>query len=182
MTSPRIEPGTLRDLGVINNLVSIIAGRVVGGPRPNIFTTLGKQRRLFRAWLWYSAHMMPGGKLPRRETELIILRVATIRACDYELNHHRRIGRRVGLTSEQVSHVGDVAWSGWSDRERVLLTAATEFVEDRGISDITWDLLRDHLDEPASIEFLLLCGQYDSLATTLMTLRVQPEALPSTTN
>ncbi|GAA1733341.1 carboxymuconolactone decarboxylase family protein [Aeromicrobium alkaliterrae] len=174
--TPRIAPGGLRELGLVNHGISTLAGKVVGGPRPNIFTTLGRQRGLFRAWLWYSGRLMPGGKLPRRETELVILHVASTRECAYELNHHRRIGRRVGLTREQVEHAGDRAWSGWSSRERALLEAAHQFVTTRDIDDAAWATLRDHLDEATAIEFCLLCGQYDSLATTLMTLRVQPEA------
>ena len=76
MTTPRIAPGGLRELGVVNHLISTVAGRVLGGTRPNVFTTLGRQRGLFRAWLWYSAKMMPGGRLPRRETEMVILHIA----------------------------------------------------------------------------------------------------------
>ncbi len=174
MSTPRITPGGLRELGVVNHLISGVAGRVTGS-RPNIFTTLGRQRGLFRAWLWYSAKMMPGGRLPRRETELVILHIATLRECDYERSHHVRIGRRVGLTPEQIAHAGDDAWDGWTDRERVLLTAATQLVRDRDVDDPAWAALRAHLDEAEAIELLMLCGQYDSLATTLMTLRVQPD-------
>jgi AhpD family alkylhydroperoxidase len=174
-TTPRIAPGTRRELGLVNHAISSVAGRVIGGQRPNVFTTLGRQRGLFRAWLWYSAKMMPGGRLPRHETELVILHVATRRECEYELNHHRRIGLRVGLTVDQIEHVGDLAWSEWTDRQRALLTAADQLVTTRDIDDPTWETLRQHLDEATAIELLMLCGQYDSLATTLLTLRVQPE-------
>ena len=88
-----------------------------------------------------------------------------------------RIGRRVGLTPEQIAHAGDDAWDGWSHRERVLLTAATQLVRDATSTTPTWAALRAHLDEAEAIELLMLCGQYDALATTLMTLRVQPEEL-----
>jgi alkylhydroperoxidase family enzyme len=175
MTTPRITPGGLRELGVVNHVISAIAGRALGGPRPNIFTTLGRQRGLFRAWLWYSGKMMPGGKLPRRETEMVILHIATLRDCEYERRHHVRIGRRVGLSTEQVEHAGNDAWDGWSVRERALLTAATQLVRARDIDDPTWAALRAQLNEAETIELLMLCGQYDALATTLMTLRVQPE-------
>lgn len=175
MSTPRIAPGGLRELGVVNHLISALAGRVLGGPRPNIFTTLGRQRGLFRAWLWYSAKMMPGGHLPRRETELVILHIATLRDCEYERRHHHRIGRRVGLTAEQIEHAGDHSWDGWSVRERAMLAAVTQLVRDQNIDDPTWAALRAHLDEAETIELLMLCGQYDALATTLMTLRVQPE-------
>ena len=175
MTTPRIAPGGLRELGVVNHLISAVAGRVLGGTRPNVFTTLGRQRGLFRAWLWYSAKMMPGGRLPRRETEMVILHIATLRGCDYERRHHVRIGRRVGLTAEQIDHAGEADWAGWSVREKAMLAAAAQLVRQRDIDDPTWAALRAHLDEAETIELLMLCGQYDALATTLMTLRVQPE-------
>lgn len=175
MSTPRIEPGGLRELGLVNHLIATVAGRVIGGTRPRVFTTLGRQRGLFRAWLWYSSRMMPGGRLPRTETELVIVHIATLRECEYELRHHRRIGRSVGLRPEQIEHAGQDDWDGYTDREQALLSAATQYVRDRGIDDPTWDRLRHHLDEAEAIELLLLCGQYDSLATTLLTLRVQPE-------
>ncbi|MGJ9411996.1 carboxymuconolactone decarboxylase family protein [Aeromicrobium sp. CF4.19] len=175
MDSPRIAPGGLRELGLVNHVISGLAGRVIGGQRPNIFTTLGRRRGLFRAWLLYSATMMPGGKLPRTDTELVILHVAALRECEYERRHHERLGRRVGLSAQEVANAHDAAWDGWTPRRRSLLTAAGQLVRERDIDDATWAAVRDHLDEPTAIELLMLCGQYDSLATTLMTLRVQPE-------
>lgn len=171
--SARIEPGGLRELGLVNHGISGIAGRVIGGRRPNVFTTLGRQRRLFRAWLMFSAALMPFGRLPRTETELVILHVATLRGCDYELDHHRRIGRKVGLTPAQVEHVGDASWDGWTERQRMLLDATASLVRDRDLDDAAWARVREHLDEATAIELLMLCGQYDALATTLITLRVQ---------
>ena len=171
--TPRIAPGSRREIGLVNHLFATLAGKVTGGSRPNIFTTLGRQRGLFRAWLWYSGRLMPFGKLARRETELVINHIAHARGCDYELSHHQRMGRKVGMTAEQVEHAGDLSWSGWTARERAMLEAANQYVHQRDIDDATWTELRRHLDEATAIEFLLLCGQYDSLATTLMTLRVQ---------
>jgi alkylhydroperoxidase family enzyme len=175
MTTPRITPGGLRELGVVNSLISTVAGRVIGGQRPNVFTTLGRQRGLFRAWLWYSAKMMPGGRLPRHETEMVILHIASLRGCEYERRHHVRIGRRVGLTADQIDHAGDSDWDGWSVRQKAIFAAVTQLVRERDIDDPTWAALRAHLGEAETIELLMLCGQYDALATTLMTLRVQPE-------
>ncbi|MCW2825500.1 MAG: 4-carboxymuconolactone decarboxylase [Aeromicrobium sp.] len=175
MEPPRIAPGGLRELGLVNYAFATLAGRVVGGSKPHVFTTLGRQRRLFRAWLHFSGRLMPGGRLPRRESELVILRIATLRDCEYERRHHLRLGRRAGVTEEQIAHLDDLAWGGWSRRELALLTAATSLVETKNLDDATWAELRTHLDEPDTIELLLLCGQYDSLATTLLTLKVQPE-------
>lgn len=175
MSTPRIAPGTLKDLGIINKSFSVLAGKVVGGKELNIFTTLGRQRGLFRAWLWYSSKMMPGGKLPRRQTELVILRIATNRDCAYEYAHHARIGRKVGVTKDELANIRDAGWDGWSARERAIFAAVDQLGRTQDIDDDTWAELRRHLDEPETIELLLLSGQYESLATTLMTLRVQPD-------
>lgn len=175
MSTPRIAPGRLRELGLVNNTISMVAGRFMGGRRPNVFTTLGRQRGLFRAWLWYSSKLMPGGKLPRRETELVILRIATNRECDYEYGHHAHIGRRVGVTIEELDNIRNAGWSGWSARERAVFAAVDQLGMVKDIDDEAWGELRRHLDEPEAIELLLLSGQYESLATTLMTLRVQPD-------
>lgn len=172
---PRIAPGGRKELGWINYGFSTLAGRVIGTERPRVFTTLGRQRRLFRAWLHFSGRLMPGGTLPRHESELIILRIATLRDCEYERRHHLRLGRRAGVTDAQVEHLDDLTWPGWSARQLALLRAATQLVETKYIDDDGWAALRLHLDEATTIEFLLLCGQYDSLATTLLTLQVQPE-------
>ena len=173
--SPRVSPGGFRDLGLFNWTFSRLAGRATGGPPPNIFTTLGRQRGLFRGWLHFSAKLMPGGKFERRESELVILRVATLRSCAYELSHHERLGRKAGLTADQIAHVGDDSWDQWSTRDRLLLDVATSLVHTKDVDDALWSRMQAELTEPECIELLMLVGQYDSLATTLLTLRIQPE-------
>ena len=69
---------------------------------PNVFTTLARHRRLFRAWLRFASRLMPGGTLPRVDAELVILRVAHRCGSDYEWQHHARIGRAAGLSAEAV--------------------------------------------------------------------------------
>lgn len=179
MTAPRIAPGGLRDLGLVNHAICAGAAVVTKGSRPNLFTTLGKHRGLFRGWLWFSSKLMPFGALSRRETEIVILRVAHLRACEYELRHHVHLGRRAGVTSADVERVmiGPDA-PGWSPREHVLLRAVAALHEHRDIDDATWDAMRAELDERECIEAILLVGQYESLATTIQALRIQPDELP----
>ena len=173
---PRIGPGRRDDVGLPIWVFAQIAGRVTGTQPPNLFLTLGRQRRLFWGWLRFAGRLMPGGKLPRRESELVILRVAHLRACAYEFEHHVRLGRRAGVTRDDLRRVVEgPAAAGWSDRERAILTAVDELHADRDLSDATWAALRAHLDEPRLIELCQLVGHYEMLATTLLTLRVQPD-------
>ena len=103
MSAARITPGGRREVGLLVWLFSRLAGRVTGTQPPAVFLTLGRNRGLFWGWLHFAGRMMPGGKLPRRETELVILRVATLARSDYELTQHRRIGRRVHQSLAGIS-------------------------------------------------------------------------------
>jgi AhpD family alkylhydroperoxidase len=176
VSAPRITPGSRAEVGVIGWVVSVVSGRVAGSGPPNLFLTLGRHRKLFRGWLRFAGRLMPGGTLPRRETELLILRTAHVRGCTYEFEHHVRLGRRAGVTASDVERViAGPSAEGWSDRERVLLTAADELLRDRDLSDASWATLRGELSEKKCIELCLLVGHYDMLAMTVTALRIQPD-------
>jgi AhpD family alkylhydroperoxidase len=177
MTSPaRIAPGSRRDVGLVIAGFARIAGRAIGTEPPAVFLTLGRHRRLFWGWLHFAGRLMPGGRLPRRETELVILRVATLAGCAYELAHHTQLGRRAGIGPAELERVAvGPAADGWSARERLLLATTDELHQDRDLSDETWRALRATYDERTCLEILLLVGHYEMLATTLNTLRVRPD-------
>jgi AhpD family alkylhydroperoxidase len=119
---------------------------------------------------------MPGGKLPRRETELVILRVAHRRGCAYEFDHHVHLGRRAGVTATDVDRVmaGPDA-TGWTRREQAILAAVDELHDTRDVDDATWDELRRAHSERDAIELILLAGHYEMLATVINTLRIRPD-------
>jgi AhpD family alkylhydroperoxidase len=174
---PRIAPGTRRRLGFLNSLLVGAIGKATGSRPPNVFTTLGRNRSLFRRWLFFAGGLMPGGKLPRADTELVILRVAHLTGCDYEWDHHERLGAAAGLTTEEIERVrsGPEA-EGWSERRRLLLRAVEETHADGEIGDATWSGLAGELDEDRLIELCLLIGHYEMLASTLKSLRVQRDS------
>jgi AhpD family alkylhydroperoxidase len=175
--APRIAPGDRRAIGTVGWAVSAVSGRVSGTGPPNLFRTLGRHRKLFRAWLHFGGRLMPGGHLPRRETELVILRVAHLRGCAYELDHHQHLAARAGLGPTEVERVlvGPDA-EGWSPRERSILVAVDELHRAQDLTDAAWEALCDHLDERDRIELVMLVGHYEMLATTITALRIQPDA------
>jgi AhpD family alkylhydroperoxidase len=164
-------------MGAVTWGICRVAGRVTGGDPPNLFLTLGRHPALFRGWLRFAGRLMPRGKLPRRETELVILRVAHVRDCRYEHDHHVRIGRRVGLTDAEIARVTDgPAAEGWAPREQAILEATDELLADGDVADETWSRLSGLLDTRELIELVLLAGHYEMLAKTINTLRIQPDS------
>jgi AhpD family alkylhydroperoxidase len=176
MSAPRVAPGTLRETGVLPWLAAHIGGRISRTEPLHLFLTLGRHRRLFGGWLRFAGRLMPGGVLPRRETELVILRVAHLRDCGYERAHHLRIARRAGLDDADLERVttGPDA-GGWSARERAILAAVDHMHDTGDLDEAHWDDLRAHLNERECIELCMLAGHYEMLATTIAALRIAPD-------
>jgi len=174
---PRVAPGSRREIGWLNALIVAAIARAARTERPpNLFTTLARHRRLFRAWLRFAGALMPRGTLPRADTELVILRVAYNCRCDYEWRHHERLARATGLGERQIAAaLNGSAPGGWSHRQSLLARAADELHERRELSDGLWSALREELSERELIELCMLIGHYEMLAMTINSLRIQPD-------
>ena len=173
VTSPRMPPGDRRQLGVFGWLFCKLSARVWGVPELHLFTVLAQHKRLFWSWAPFNGTLLYRGRLPKRDTELVILRVGHLRACAYELQQHRRLALRRGVDARTQAEI--VAWPDSAEpspRHRALLAGVDELIATRTMSDASWRLLAGHLDRRQLIEFVTLVGQYDALAMTLNTLGV----------
>ncbi|MEI7913518.1 MAG: carboxymuconolactone decarboxylase family protein [Mycobacteriaceae bacterium] len=170
---PRIPPGGRRELGLFGWLFCRVSARVWGVPEVHLFTTLAQHRRLFWPWLPFSGILLRRGRLAEADTELAILRVGHLRSCEYELQQHRRIALRRGISEAEQNAI--FAWpggDGLSPRQQVLLAAVDELISARMISEPVWRQLSSVLDRRQLIEFVTLVGQYDALALSLNNLGV----------
>ncbi len=164
----------------MNFLIARVLGAVAGSGPPNLFTTLARHRRLFRPWLRFAGRLMPGGLLPRAESELLILRVAHNTECEYELTHHQRLALSAGLNANEILRVREGPEApGWSERRRLLLRAADELHTAGAISTSTWSGLRPLMSDAELIELCMLVGHYEMLAMTLNSLGVSVDAVAS---
>lgn len=172
----RIEPGDRRDIGLAAWLFAKAAGKVAGTNPPRIFLTLGRHRRLFLGWLHFAGRLMPGGRLPRRETELVILATAHHVGVRYEWVQHASMAKRYGVTDADLDAIAaDRDAVTWTPRERAMLTAARQMVQTGEVDDPAWDQLLEHLSQGEAIELLMLIGHYEMLGKVLNILRVDPD-------
>ncbi len=174
MTTSRITPGRLRDVGLLAWTIAHAGGRRTGSDPINLFLVLGRHRRLFRSWLFFAGRLMPRGRLPRTDTELVILRVAHLTGCEYEWRHHTHIARSAGLTDADLARVtrDDEEWPA---RHAAVIAATDQLIGTGDLDDATWTRLREHFDDRRCIELVMLATHYQMLATTIRALRIPLE-------
>lgn len=170
-TATRPGPGKPGEVAVLARLADRIGSLVQGSKTLNLFPAVGRARRNFLPWLVYSGMLMPFGILSRQESELIILRVAALRDADYELEHHKRLGKKAGLTTADIEAVQQ-AEHGLTGRRGMLIDATDDLIRHRQISDAVYAELMRHINEKELTALLLLVTNYDGLATLMDVLHV----------
>lgn len=171
----RVSPSPSPPLSA--RLVSILGGRATGNEGLRVFTTIGRHRRLSRWWLPFAGALLLRGRLPRAESEILILRTAWYCDCWYEWVQHAPLARRVGLDAAAVTATSrGPSAPVWTARQRLLVQAADEILEGRVVTDDTWAALSAALTVEECIEVCFLVGHYEMLAGALNSLGVEPEA------
>jgi len=139
-----------------------------GGDRPkglNALGTLAQHPKLTRAWNAFNGHVLFDTTLSLRQRELIVLRVAHLRDCDYEWKQHVVQGSDAEISPEEIDRVrqGPDA-PGWSPLEQAILQAVNELVADAIVTDKTWSVLAQELDTQQLMDLVFTVGCYDVIA------------------
>jgi 4-carboxymuconolactone decarboxylase len=173
---PRVTPVPLAEMSERTRELMSRAGLDSDGEPLAVFGTIARHPKLFGAWLPFASRLMAGGSLDRRQTELVILRVASNMGSDYEWGQHVELSAPFGVDQVTLTRIlaGPTA-AGWSPLDALLLLATDELHTTRRISGNTWDQLSTYLSEAQLIELCFLVGQYEMLAMFLQTVGVPLE-------
>jgi len=139
----------------------------------NIFATLAHHPKLLKRWLVFGNHVLNRNSLGDRERELVILRAGWRCGSEYEFGQHTVIGRRCGLTDDEIRRLGTDGLGGWSAADAVLVDATDELVASYTLSDATWEGLTGVLDTHGILDLIFTVGQYVLVSTALNALGVQ---------
>jgi alkylhydroperoxidase family enzyme len=145
------------------------------GAEYGVFTTLVRNPDVFADFLPFGGRLLRLSSLDGRERELLIMRTAFRCRARYEWAHHEHIGRRAGLSDDDLAALSSADVDARDPRRALLLRAADELVADRMLSDPTWADLAAAYPVPQIIEICLLVGEYAMLAGALNSLGVQIE-------
>ncbi len=131
----------------------------------NVLGTFAHHPALAKAFFAFNGHVIRGTTLTARQREMLVLRVAAVRGCDYEWAQHVVIAGDVGLTDDEVDRIAtDPASSAWTDLELALLRSVDELVADGAIAEPTWAALSDELDHQQLLDLVFTVGAYETLA------------------
>lgn len=141
-----------------------------------VYTTLVRHPDLFADFMVLGRRLLRLSSLDPCDRETLILRTAYRCRAPYEWSHHDVIGRRAGLTDEDLATLC-TDWIGphVAPATALLIRAADELVDAHVLSDGTWAELTTAYTESQVIEVCMLVGQYRMLAGVLNSLGVQIE-------
>lgn len=176
LSEPRIEPTTNDEW--TPEQAELMAPLVERGADFNIFRTMIREPAAFRAFLaWGNYILSRANALPAREREIAVLRTGWLCRAGYEWAQHVVIGKRVGLTDEEIEAIKTGAEApGWSAADSSILTACDELHHDQFITDPTWARLAAHFDDKQRVDLVYTVGQYTQVSMLLNSFGVQPDA------
>jgi 4-carboxymuconolactone decarboxylase len=174
LKQPRIAPLAPGEWDVETR--EVLEGLRMDGQVYNVFATLARHLKLFKKWLVFGDHTFSKSSLLAREREMVILRMGWLCRAEYEWGHHVAIGKRVGLSSDEIRRVavGPDA-SGWDPFEVALLRAVDELHADSFIGDPTWKALAGRYNTEQLLDLIFTAGQYTLVSMALNSCGVQLE-------
>jgi 4-carboxymuconolactone decarboxylase len=134
-------------------------------PEANVLGILQRHPALARAFLTFNMHLNTS-TLPVRVRELAVMRVAWRRGSRYEWASHVLIGRKAGVTEDEIEEVR-------TDADTLLNRAVDELDTDSGLSDATYAALAVDLDERQLMDLVFTIGAYTMLTMALNTFGVE---------
>ena len=137
---PRIQPVNIENATGATAEVLETVKKKVGGV-PNILATMANSQAVANAYLGFSGALAEGSlSAPLRER--IALAVGQKNDCQYCLSAHSFIGKKVGLSEEDVLHSRQ--GTADDDKDSVAVEFAVKMVEHRGhLSDEDIQTVRD---------------------------------------
>lgn len=174
----RISPVRREDLdpgstSVIEDVRRTLVGELTK-EQSDIFGVMSRHPGLFKCQMDAALQLIKKGEIPRREQELIILRVAWLNQAPYEWGEHVRLALAQGVSTEEIKRIrGDSSEAGWSDHDRAIIQGVDELLEHKMLSDEIWDALAVSWNEKQLMEFPYLVGQYFLTALVQNSLRIR---------
>jgi alkylhydroperoxidase family enzyme len=144
----------------------------------NLYRVLAHSPRAARALNTLARYIRDGSRLDPRLRELAILQVSYMTRSAWGFSHHVRIGREVHIPDEEIRAIADETAGRPTDFEplaQAVLQAAREMTAELTVSDETFSMLRQELDDERLTDLMVTIAFYNGLVRLLETMRVDVE-------
>ena len=118
------------------------------------------------------------GNLEPKLRELVILRMATLRASSYELMHHLPAAKMIGWSEIEISAITSAQPSGLDQNHSVMIQLVDDCSKLGKVSDSTFEKASKIFSTSEIAEATLLAGLYEMLACFLKTMGVELDQYP----
>jgi alkylhydroperoxidase family enzyme len=143
----------------------------------NVLGTLAQHPELAKAFHTFNGYILFASTLSPRQRELLVLRVATVRGSEYEWAQHAILAGDAGLDEAEVARIAEGPdAAGWPALDGAMVRAVDELVEEGAISDTTWTILAEGLDDQQLMDLVFTVGAYEVLAMALRSFGVELDA------
>lgn len=141
---------------------------------PELVMTLLRHPELYQRLSDVSVVLMSRGELDARDRQLAVLRLTWLCQAPYAFGEHVKHSRRIGIGAEELERIRTgSADSYWARHEKAILKAVEELHANAMISDDTWSVLAESLNEKQLFELTVLVGQFTLVAYFQNALRLR---------
>lgn len=140
----------------------------------NLFRTMGHVPRTMQAYMRFGTALWNTGDLSTRERELAILAVARSCRSRYEWHQHVGIGRKAGISLEELRRIAHDDYTPFPEREQAIMRYA-EAVAAGTVTGPLFEAAAAVTDTETVVGLTLLAGHYLLTARFLDALSVPIE-------
>lgn len=136
----------------------------------NVFRLLANAPAVGGGWTRMVDELLDSPTFTPRMRELVILRVAYLQRCPYELAQHTDLGLRAGITERQVGAIAgtdELHDVGLDPTELAALRLTTELCVTHQVGQDAFDAVLAALGTEATTELMILISLYYGLALIL---------------
>ena len=165
---PPVVPGTRPELAAIEASIKAERGHV-----SPLYQVLLNSAPLAEGWEKLLTAIRNRNSLPADLREMVMLRVAVLNRAPFEMQAHRPLALRAGVSEAKIEALhaeapGDV----FTPAERSVLMLTDAMTRDVQVPDALFDPLRELFDERALVELVATVAAYNMVSRFLEALRI----------
>ena len=148
-------------------------------PPLNAFRMIARAPANFQAFVDLAVSVLLKSEFDARKREIAVLRVAHRAGSRYVWTQHVTVGKRTGLSDEEIANIAaDGAITSLDEEGNLLCRVADEITCDVRLSDEALEAIRARYGERQATELILCCSYFNMLARFLESTRVELEDEP----